>query len=97
MPITRKADWASGSRLNPSYSPDPHHLAHIRAKLSNLRALSRNKRTVKGEYCHWSKWLKYCIKRKIDPWRDDLEDNSGRDRAGYQEEIDIASGFVEET
>ena len=96
MPITRKAGWASGSRLNPSYSPDPHHLAHIRAKLSNLRALSRNKRTVKGEHGHWSKWLKYCIKHKIDPWRDDLEANSGRDRAGYQEEIDIASGFVEE-
>jgi hypothetical protein len=95
-PVTRDGNWSSSSRFKPEYSLKPKQLSYIRYKLNKVRTLGRNKRTVKGERGHWAKWLKFCMEHSIDPWRDDADANSGRDQAGYQEEIDIICAFVQQ-
>ena len=95
-PITRDDNWSSCSRFKPEYSLKPKQLSSARHKLKKVRTLGRNKRIVKGERGHWGKWLKFCTDHSIDPWRDDADANSGRDQAGYHEEIDIACAFVQQ-
>ena len=53
-----------------------------------------NKGSSRVERGHHRKWLRFCSKRGLRTVRDDHEANSGRDRAGFQREVDILAAFL---
>lgn len=69
----------------------------LAAELSTVRAYvlkGFSERTTKVERGHWKKWLKFCRIRGLRPWRDDHDANEGRDKEGYQREVDILTSFL---
>lgn len=53
-----------------------------------------NARTTKVDRGHWKKWKKFALLRGLRLWRDDVDANGGRDREGYQREVDILAAFT---
>ena len=53
-----------------------------------------NKGSTRVERGQHRKWIRFCTTRGLRTVRDDHEANSGRDRAGFQREIDILADFL---
>ena len=53
-----------------------------------------SERTTKVERGHWKKWRKFARPRGLRLWRDDHAANEGRDKPGYQREVDILAAFL---
>ena len=68
-----------------------------RSEISFIRDTAQqgyNAGTTRVEKGHHKKWMAFCSVRGLRHIRDDHEANSGRDRAGYQREIDILAAFL---
>ena len=53
-----------------------------------------SERTTKVEQGHWKKWRTFARPRGLRLWRDDHAANEGRDKPGYQREVDILAAFL---
>ena len=84
------------AHLDPVYGyRDPEF--NVKAELSHLRDVATqaySKGTTKAEEGHLKYWTRFCAKRGLRQWRDDHDANSGRDRDGYQREVDILGAFL---
>lgn len=76
------------------YTNPDHDLASELQVVRGEMLAGFNKRTTKVETGHWKKWKAFCRHRGLRVWRDDHAANDGRDREGYQREVDILASFL---
>ena len=68
-----------------------------KSEISSIRTAAltgHNKGSTRVERGHHRKWLRFCAARGLRSVRDDHEANGGRDRAGFQREVDILAAFL---
>ena len=74
-------------------NPDFDLHAELRV-VRQKQATGWSKSTTKLERGFLKYWRAFCTARGLKLWRDDFDANSGRDKEGYQREVDILAAFL---
>ena len=73
--------------LRPSGGAGRIELQGLCAEVLGYLQSSSAKSTRNGDFYHWKKWEKVCVRLNTSPWRTDIAANMGLDVVGYQREI----------